>query len=1012
MANRRNFLKTVSSAALAASISHQIRAAAPQRGVGAVTHAVVRAGVLLLSLGDDVLRVAIPSPGILRLDLLANGKSDPHTPVLAPDAHSPGDPSAVMDISGDPIRITTGQFHAEIKRNPCRFKIFDSAGKVLLEQSIHQSLHVDPNNQGHTGFSFRHSKADNFYGIRNSGCFSSDPYNYKLNPMPRAKKASGASANTCKVEASVEGGGGAPFVWTTGGYGILVDSDGGYFNVEPDEIGFYYGNPNPDNYGRHYFRPNSLTVFIFIGPPRAIFQSLARTSGMMDLFPKWAYGFTNSQLSTNQELLRGYLETYRATDIPIDNFTLDFDWKDWGASHYGEFRWNPVKYSQALYTAANPDALINWTRQLECKITGIMKPRIILCPIKGKMEPMTTQGASARKLGIFFPGEKPFVDYMAHLASHNLDFYKPLCRQWYWHATWTHGCMQHGIAGFWNDEADLGSLGNFEFMHMQQSLYEGQRQKLPEKRVWSMNRNFYLGSQRFAYATWSGDINSGFEVMRLQTKHMLSTISLGQMRWAQDTGGFNGHPSPECYTRWFQFSAVCPTLRTHSSGDPRQPWVFGDEACETVKLAIRQRYSWFFYVYALEHAACVESGVGIVRPMTFDYPDDPQVADMTDQWMFGDWIMAAPVLEKFDSSGKSRLKRVYLPAGQWFDYFRGDSYSGGQWIDYKLNADSWMDWPLFIKAGAIIPTADPVRAIHTAHPKKIFIDVYPHTKKTVGEFYDDDGESFGYQKGQFHRQKISLIRRGTTTRVEIGENSGAYRSSIKHFIMRVHGQAATRVQVNGAVAPHVVRGAALSDIATGWYTDKDVGGDVTLIKVPSEQRVEIAILGHQEISREIEILEATGASLSGPAPHTNWLPPTWGYYKDARLFGAGKIQRPVVVTANHGVAGEDYIHGFDAPGTAATFYLGRQAAGSYRVAFCVANGDVGTVKTMSVYVNGIFVSRLVIPSLKSWSHWENVPVYLNLVAGNNVITIRCDQHDTGKIRLSSVRVPCKPVLKS
>ena len=78
----------------------------------------------------------------------------------------------------------------------------------------------------------------------------------------------------------------------------------------------------------------------------------------------------------------------------------------------------------------------------------------------------------------------------------------------------------------------------------------------------------------------------------------------------------------------------------------------------------------------------------------------------------------------------------------------------------------------------------------------------------------------------------------------------------------------------------------------------------------------------------------------------------------------------------------------------------------------MANGDVGTVKTMSVYVNGIFVSRLTIPSLKNWNQWENVPIYLNLVAGNNVITIRRNENDTGQIRLNSVLVPYKPTEQS
>ena len=163
-------------------------------------------------------------------------------------------------------------------------------------------------------------------------------------------------------------------------------------------------------------------------------------------------------------------------------------------------------------------------------------------------------------------------------------------------------------------------------------------------------------------------------------------------------------------------------------GERRQPWVFGDQAGETVRQAIRQRYSWFFYTYALEHAACTESGVGIVRPLTFDYPDDPNVASMVDQWMFGDWILCAPVLEKMGTGkGESTTQRIYLPAGDWTDYFQGKRYKGGQWINYELNPTTWMDWPLFIKEGAIIPTADPVRAIHTAKPEMAYLDVFPAT---------------------------------------------------------------------------------------------------------------------------------------------------------------------------------------------------------------------------------------------------------------------------------------------
>ena len=1002
MRDRRNFLKIVSTTAMAAALAApEATANAYAPRLDAVTGAQLEAGGLHLNIGTDVLRVQIPAPGILRLDLLADGKSDPHTPVLDQHAQFPGDPSVKLQTAGDPIRVHTDQFELRISRHPCRLTILNKSGKALLDQTTDQGLQVDPKNQGTTGFSFRHSRKDSFYGIRNSGCWSPKFI------MPVVKNGTGVPNDTYKVEASFEGGGGAPFVWTTGGYGILVDSDGGYFQIKPGEIGFYYGNPKPGNYARNYFRPNSLTVFIFVGGPKDIFRGLAMASGKMPLFPKWAYGFTNSQWGTNQELLRGYLETYRARDIPIDNFTLDYDWKDWGASHYGEFRWNPVQYPEALYTADNPDALINWTRELECKITGIMKPRVVLNTMRGKTKMITTQAAAAQKLGIVMPSEQPYTSWFANQIC--LDFYKPICRQWYWHATWTHQCMEHGIAGFWNDEADYSFMGNFEFMHMQQALYEGQRRDRPRHRVWSMNRNFYLGSQRYAYATWSGDINTGFAVMRAQTLSMINTINLGQMRWAQDTGGFGGHPSPEVYTRWFQFTAVCPTLRTHCViGERRQPWVYGDQACETVKQAIRQRYSWFFYTYALEHAACTETGVGIVRPLTFDYPHDPNVAFMVDQWMFGDWILCAPVLEKMGTGkGESTTRRIYLPDGDWTDYFRGDRYKGGQWINYALNSTTWMDWPLFIKDGAIIPTAEPVRAIHTAKPEMVYLDVYPAAEVSHGEFYDDDGESYDYEHGHFHRQIITAQKHDGSTDIHLSAKTGIYTSTVKHFVLRVHGQAATEVTVNGQAAKTVKSRYALSQATGGWHTDVDVIGPVTLIKVPAARKVDVSLRGTQVVHKEVEILNSGDASLSGPTPPPTTLNSGNPY---VHLFGLVPSPRPEIATNHTGYTADGFIAGFELPGTAATFYLRRRKAGRYRVVFRVANADLNTIKTMNVYVNGVLAGELRIASLQSWNDWEDTVIYLPLAAGNNTIMIRHDENNTGRMNLDCLKVPYEPAV--
>ena len=1003
MQDRRDFLKIISTtaaaSALAASETSAFTRAEGVKKHGAVTAVHLEAGGLHLKIGADVLRLRTPVPGTLRLDLLAGGISDPHTPVLDPHAKFPGDPSAQFETAADHISMQTDKFLVRITRNPCHLTIMDKSGRILLDQDANQSLHVDPKNQATTGFSFRHHPTDHFYGIRNSGCWSKKP------ALPMEKVGTAVPRDTYKIEASFEGGGGAPFVWTTGGYGILVDSDGGYFQLKPDQIGFYYGNPRPDGYGRRYFRPNSLTVFIFVGAPKDIFRQLAMVSGRMPMFPKWAYGFTNSQWGTNQEVLRGYLQTYRARDIPIDNFTLDYDWKDWGASHYGEFRWNPVQYSQALYTEDNPDALINWTRELECKITGIMKPRVVLDTFLGNKKLITTQAAAAEKLGIVLPSIEPYTGWFVNQIC--LNFYNPICRKWYWDATWAHQCMQHGIAGFWNDEADYCFMGNFEFLHMQQALYEGQRQERPRHRVWSMNRNFYLGSQRYAYATWSGDINTGFAVMRQQTLAMINTINLGQMRWAQDTGGFNGHPTPECYTRWFQFTAVCPTLRTHCvMGERRQPWVFGDQACETVKQAIRQRYSWFFYTYALEHAACTETGVGILRPLIFDYPQDPNVASMVDQWMFGDWILCAPVLEKMGHGrGESMTRRIYLPPGGWTDYFRGDHYQGGRWINYVLNPITWMDWPLFIKDGAVIPTAEPVKAVHTAKPQMIYLDIYPADVMSSGEFYDDDGESYDYGHGKFHRQIITVHRHPSGTNIELSAKIGTYTSTVRHFVLRVHGQAAAEVTVNARAVAEVESCYALSQADNGWCTDEDVVGPVTFIKVPAAQKLAVKLSGGRAILKKEEILNSGEASRSGPTPPTAALNSGNLY---VHLFRLVPSPIPEIATNHAGYTDGGFIAGFEVPGTAATFYCRRRRAGRYAVRFRMANGSPTTVQTLNVYVNGIRYGTLHIPGLQDWDTWEELTMYLPLAAGNNTIMLRHDPGNTGCVNLDCVKIPYAP----
>ncbi|MCF7741028.1 MAG: DNRLRE domain-containing protein, partial [Candidatus Marinimicrobia bacterium] len=306
---------------------------------------------------------------------------------------------------------------------------------------------------------------------------------------------------------------------------------------------------------------------------------------------------------------------------------------------------------------------------------------------------------------------------------------------WYWNSLWDNGAFQKGLIGYWNDEADVYG-GNLMFMQMQRSNYEGQR-RATDQRVWSINRNFFLGSQRYAYAHWSGDIGTSFESMAEQRLFMLSSINLGSSWWGMDIGGFHGTPTPENYIRWIQFGAFVPIFRVHGSEfKEREPWNYGQEAVKIARKYINMRYALMPYIYTQAYQNYKE-GQPIVRPLVMDYPDDLQVRNMYSEWMFGDNFLVHPVV-----SENADQANVYLPEGEWIDFNRGHRYSGSQYINYPVNLE---DIPVFVKAGSVIPMKEPGDYVDDPDTKQtLYWHVFPGP---TGFFtlYEDNGWDYDYE---------------------------------------------------------------------------------------------------------------------------------------------------------------------------------------------------------------------------------------------------------------------------
>jgi alpha-glucosidase len=373
---------------------------------------------------------------------------------------------------------------------------------------------------------------------------------------------------------------------------------------------------------------------------------------------------------------------------------------------------------------------------------------------------------------------------------------------------------------------------------MQKALYEGQR-GITNNRVWSINRNFFIGAQKYAYGMWSGDIRTGEFSMAMQRERMLSAVNLGQAKWGMDTGGFSGTPEPENYTRWMQFSAFTPIFRVHGTGDEqRQPWIYGEIAEKASKEVMQLRYKLIPYIYSYERRA-FESGLGIVKPLFYDYPADKNLENYVDAWMFGDYLLVSPVVVTGVDT-----KSIYLPEGNWIDYFTGESLSGGKKIERKVDTANWGDIPLYIKKGAIIPSQDYMNYVGEKPVKNIYLDIFPNKIESSFKYYDDDGKTYDYEKGIYFTQNISTQDKGDFSSVKISSKEGSFIPELQNYIIKMHGRISSKVTSGNAnLDEYNSLEELMNSSGEGYAVGKDIYGSVTYIKLSAGKEKDMKVFG-------------------------------------------------------------------------------------------------------------------------------------------------------------------------
>jgi alpha-glucosidase/alpha-D-xyloside xylohydrolase len=335
------------------------------------------------------------------------------------------------------------------------------------------------------------------------------------------------------------------------------------------------------------------------------------------------------------------------------------------------------------------------------------------------------------------------------------DAKQHISNYWAWHRT----TFALGVDGWWPDDGDELPIEARLARH--RCYYEGSLQERPDERPWALHRNGFAGAQRYGGWIWSGDVQSRWATLAAHVpvgvNHSLSLTPF----WGTDVGGFvpTKEFTGELYVRWFQFGAFNPLFRSHGrTWKLRLPWGWntGDfgpveakdgppkselnnAAVEPIcKRYLELRYRLLPYNYTLMREAC-DAGLPPMRALWLHYPDDAEAVKLGDEYLWGRDLLVAPVVEK-----GAKARRLYLPAGDWYDWWTGEKVEGKRWLERPVDLATM---PIYARAGAIIPL-DPVRQ-YTAQAvtAPTTLQIY---RGADGRFvlYDDDGKSLAYRKGQ------------------------------------------------------------------------------------------------------------------------------------------------------------------------------------------------------------------------------------------------------------------------
>ncbi len=647
--------------------------------------------------------------------------------------------------------------------------------------------------------------------------------------------------------------------------GIL--SRDGWVVVDDSERPLFDGSDWPWVQPRAPGERQDLYFFGYGHRYRAALFDFTRLAGKIPMPPRFAFGFWWSRYwSYTDEEFKQLVREFQIHSVPLDVLVVDMDW------HLTfNMRWDRSRKDQAGQTLGwtgytwdrnyfpDPEKFLRW-----CDQKNLRTP-LNLHPASGIQPHEQQYPAMARAMGIdpsthvyvpFDIVDKKFATNYFDLVIH------PLERQ--------------GVDFWWLDWQQWGTtkIPGVTPTWWLNYVFFTDMERQNRARPLLFHRWGGLGNHRYEIG-FSGDVISVWESLKFQPYFTATAANVGFGYWSHDIGGhMPGTITPELYTRWIQWGAFSPILRTHTTKNPgaeRRIWAYPTDAFLTMRDAIRFRYSLIPYLYTMSREA-YDTGVSLCRPMYYDSPESPEAYQFTGEYMFGDQMLVAPVTAPVDSSSMLAPVQIWLPAGEWVEWYTGARLRGPAVYARRFALD---EIPLYVQAGAVIPMQPVVENAGRQAANPLVLALFPGDSGSFS-LYEDAGNSSSYQKGEYARTPIRWTGAGTDVRsLRIDPVVGNFPGML--------GERKYEFRLIGVMPPASVscNGKALDPVSDargeGWSYD-GTRGDLCIrtATYPTSVPVELTVKGVKDLPVWIQDLRGTLSRLHRVQPLLNNLwPKEW-----------------------------------------------------------------------------------------------------------------------------------------